>query len=83
MFLMLPAPPGLDSQNPTIPYVYGGLKVAVTRAFFIQGGEEGRCGCDHHPRSLEVPEVPPQSTAPKAGRSIKRGTNPFKRRSAE
>jgi hypothetical protein len=33
MFLMLPAPPGLDSQNPTILYVYGGLKVGVTPAF--------------------------------------------------
>jgi prolyl oligopeptidase PreP (S9A serine peptidase family) len=33
MFLMLPAPPGLDSQNPTILYVYGGLKVGVTPIF--------------------------------------------------
>lgn len=41
MFLMLPAPPGLDSQNPTIPYVYGGLKVAVTPAFFIPGRGRG------------------------------------------
>jgi hypothetical protein len=71
MFLMLPAPPGLDSQNPTILYVYGGLKVGVTPAF--PGRGRGRCGCDHHPRSLEVPGVPQKSTAPNAGRSIKKG----------
>jgi len=41
MFLMLPAPPGLDSQNPTISYVYGGLKVAVTPAFSFREGKGG------------------------------------------
>jgi hypothetical protein len=41
MFLMLPAPPGLDSQNPTIAYVYGGLKMAVTPAFSSREGKGG------------------------------------------
>ena len=66
MFLMLPAPPGLDSQNPTIPYVYGGLKVAVTPAFSSTQGKEG--GVDASP-----PSEPGSAGSPAGEHGSKRG----------
>jgi hypothetical protein len=76
MFLMPPAPPGLDSQNPTILYVLQEeLNVAVTRAFSSQAGEGGGVDAITILGASKWRESRRDSTASNPRRSIKRKRN--------